>query len=436
MKLLVIGSGGREHALAWKLAQSPEVEKVYMAPGNAGTAQEEKVQNIDIGVTDIAKLLHFARENTIDLTVIGPEIPLSLGIVDVFEQAKIKCFGPHKACSQLEASKAFSKTFMDKYHIPTAHYQTFNDHQKAKAYLKTQVFPIVIKASGLAAGKGVVIAQNLAEACQTVDDMLNEHKFGKAGGEIVIEEFLKGEEASFIAICDGEIARPLASSQDHKARDDGDKGPNTGGMGAYSPAPIVSEAIHRKVMQTIINPVLEGMKKEGSPYKGFLYAGLMIMPDGEIKTLEFNCRLGDPETQAIMMRLNSDLLPLILSTFDGTLGNKHITWSDQTALGVVMATKGYPESYPKGEVISGLNSDDNTTCKIFHAGTSEKQGKIVTNGGRILCATALGDSVESAYQNAYRLVGKINWANHYYRRDIGKKAFCSVEKTDIVNPAS
>ena len=423
VNILVVGSGGREHALAWKLAQSKHAQRVYVAPGNAGTALEQKLKNIDISATDIDGLINFAKSNNIELTVVGPEIPLSLGIVDQFEAHGLNCLGPKKQCAQLEASKTFSKNFMAKYNIPTAAYQNFNDANKAKAYVQNMLLPIVIKASGLAAGKGVIIAQTLAEANRTIDDMLEGNKFGDAGCEIVIEEFLNGEEASFIVLCDGEHALAMASSQDHKARDNGDKGPNTGGMGAYSPAPIVTSEVYQTVMKDIIKPVLAGMKKEGEPYKGFLYAGLMISHTGEIKTLEFNCRFGDPETQPIMMRLESDLVELAFAAINEEIEQQEVQWKAQTALGVVMASEGYPEQYPKGEIIYGLDQDNNQTTKIFHAGTVEKNGNIVTNGGRVLAAVALGDDVEQAYGHAYQLVDQIHWENEYHRDDIGKKAF-------------
>ncbi len=423
MNILVVGNGGREHALAWKIAQSEHATKVFVAPGNAGTEREPKLKNINIQATDIDNLIQFAKENDIELTVIGPEVPLSLGIVDRFEQEGLNCFGPTQKCAQLESSKTFSKDFMAKYHIPTANYQNFTDPQQAKAYLETQSFPIVIKASGLAAGKGVIIAQDLQEANDTVEDMLSGNKFGDAGAEIVIEEFLDGEEASFIVMCDGTHALAMASSQDHKARDNGDKGPNTGGMGAYSPAPIVTDKVHQKVMDEIIYPVIEGMKKEGESYKGFLYAGLMIMPNGEIKTLEFNCRFGDPETQPIMMRLKSDLVELIFAALNEELDEYEASWSTKTALGVVMAAKGYPFDYPTGEAISGLTSDNGKSNKIFHAGTKSYEDQVLTHGGRVLCAVALGDTVADAYNHAYQLVDKIHWDNEYHRTDIGKKAF-------------
>lgn len=423
MNILVVGNGGREHALAWKLAQSPHATRVFVAPGNAGTANESKVENVAIEATDIDALIAFAKQEEIELTVVGPEVPLSLGIVDAFEAEGLNCLGPKQPCAQLESSKAFSKDFMKKYGIPTADYENFTDIDKAKNYLRQQSLPIVIKASGLAAGKGVIIAQTLEEADATVEDMLSGNKFGDAGAEVVIEEFLNGEEASFIVLCDGDTALPMASSQDHKARDNGDKGPNTGGMGAYSPAPIVTSEIHDQVMKSIIQPVLDGMKAEGEAYVGFLYAGLMIMPNGEIKTLEYNCRFGDPETQPIMMRLQSDLVELAFAALNGELDEVETQWDERTALGVVMAAKGYPDGYPKGEVIEGLDSDNGKDNKIFHAGTAIQNNQVVTNGGRVLCVVALGKDVEHAYEGAYALVNSISWANEYHRTDIGKKAF-------------
>ncbi|MDA0910288.1 MAG: phosphoribosylamine--glycine ligase [Proteobacteria bacterium] len=423
MKILVIGNGGREHALAWKLAQSEHATHIYVAPGNAGTEREDKVSNVDIAVTDIPHLINFAKDNDIELTIVGPELPLSLGVVDEFEEHGLNCLGPKKQCAQLESSKAFSKDFMTKYNIPTARYQNFTKVDKAKAYIKGMSLPIVIKASGLAAGKGVVIAQNKQEAESTIEDMLEGNRFGDAGCEIVIEEFLDGEEASFIVLCDGTHALAMASSQDHKARDDGDKGPNTGGMGAYSPAPIVTNKIHQKVMQDIIQPVLDGMKNEGEAYKGFLYAGLMIMPNGEIKTLEFNCRFGDPETQPIMMRLESDLVELAFAALNEELDEYKAHWHSGTALGVVMAAGGYPNSYNSGDIIIGLDQTHDSNSKVFHAGTKRDGVSIVTNGGRVLCATALGNDIEEAYAHAYKLVDSITWQNEYHRTDIGKKAF-------------
>ncbi len=423
MKILVIGNGGREHALAWRLAQSEHATHIYVAPGNAGTEYEAKVSNIDIAVTDIPHLVNFAKDNEIELTIVGPELPLSLGIVDEFEAHGLNCLGPKKQCAQLESSKAFSKDFMTKYNIPTARYQNFTEVDKAKMYLKEMSLPVVIKASGLAAGKGVVIAQSMDEAESTIEDMLEGNRFGDAGCEIVIEEFLNGEEASFIVLCDGTHALAMASSQDHKARDDGDKGPNTGGMGAYSPAPIVTDKIHQQVMQQIIQPVLDGMKNEGEAYKGFLYAGLMIMPNGEIKTLEFNCRFGDPETQPIMMRLESDLVELAFAALNEELDEYEAHWNPGTALGVVMAADGYPNHYNTGDIIIGLDQIHDTNSKVFHAGTKRDEASIVTNGGRVLCATALGRNIEEAYNHAYKLVDSITWQNEYHRKDIGKKAF-------------
>lgn len=423
MKVLVVGNGGREHALAWKLAQSVHTTHVYVAPGNAGTKREHKVSNVNIAAVDIPHLITFAKDNEIELTIVGPELPLSLGIVDEFELHGLNCLGPKKQCAQLEASKAFSKDFMAKYHIPTARYHNFTDSIKAKQYADQMGLPVVIKASGLAAGKGVVIAQSTQEAHSTIDDMLQGNKFGDAGAEIVIEEFLSGEEASFIVLCDGRHALAMASSQDHKARDNGDKGPNTGGMGAYSPAPIVTDEIHQRVMRQIIQPVLDGMTNEGEPYKGFLYAGLMIMPDGDIKTLEFNCRFGDPETQPIIMRLESDLVELAFAALNEELDECEVSWNPNTALGVVMAAGGYPDTYQTGDIISGLDQDNGITTKIFHAGTKTQGSNIVTNGGRVLCATALGGDIEEAYQRAYALVENITWKNEYHRTDIGKKAF-------------
>ncbi|MFT6836404.1 MAG: phosphoribosylamine--glycine ligase [Francisellaceae bacterium] len=424
MKILIVGSGGREHALAWKVAQSSKVSSIYVAPGNAGTELEQNIENINIEAIDIDGLLNFAKNNSIDLTIIGPEVPLSLGIVDTFEANNLLCLGPTQKAAQLESSKAFSKDFMQKYNIPTAAYKNFTNSEQAKNYILDKKMPIVVKASGLAAGKGVVIAQNLIQANEAITDMLSGNLFGNAGCEIVIEEFLEGEEASFIVLVDGKNVVSMASSQDHKARDDGDKGPNTGGMGAYSPAPVVTPDIHVRVLRDIIQPVVDGMNAEGSPYKGFLYAGLMIDKDSNIKTLEYNCRFGDPETQPIMMRLESDFVELALAAAKGDLTSVEAPkWRDETALGVVLAAKGYPDSYPKGEVISGLDADDNVKTKIFHAGTKIVDGNVVTAGGRVLCAVALGDCIEEAYVSAYNLADNIKWKNQYKRSDIGKKAF-------------
>lgn len=421
MNILIIGNGGREHALAWKCAQNPSVTQIFVAPGNAGTALENKVQNIDIAVNQIEELKNFAKNNKIDLTIVGPEVPLSLGVVDQFEQAGLKIFGPTKACAQLESSKSFAKDFLQKNHIPTATYQTFTQVQDALNYLNKQSFPIVIKADGLAAGKGVIIAQNKQEAENAVKDMLEQNRFGDAGAKVVIEEFLTGEEVSFIVMCDGEHVLPLATSQDHKARDDGDMGPNTGGMGAYSPAPIVDEILHTKIMEQVIYPTINAMKAMGTPYKGFLYAGLMINDKHEPYVLEFNCRFGDPETQPILMRLQSDLIELCLAGVDGRLDQVSAEWDPRFALGVVMAAGGYPDDYRKGDVITGLEKVENTV-KVFHAGTALKDNQVITNGGRVLCVTALSKTAIGAQQKAYNNVKKIHWNDAYFRTDIGFKA--------------
>ena len=422
MNILIIGSGGREHALAWKAKQSKNVSKVFVAPGNAGTALESGVENVAIPVTDIAGLLAFAQEQNIALTIVGPEVPLVLGVVDSFTAAGLRCFGPVAQAAQLEGSKTFCKDFMSRHNIPTAFYQSFTDTQLAIQYIKDNGAPIVVKADGLAAGKGVVVAQTEAEAIAAVEDMLSGNAFGDAGHRVVIEEFLAGEEASFIVIADGKTALPMASSQDHKARDNGDKGPNTGGMGAYSPAPIVTPEIHERVMQEVIYPTLKGMAEEGTPYTGFLYAGLMISPTGDIKVLEYNCRFGDPETQPIMMRLQSDLVALCDAALDGKLDSMTTEWDERAALGVVLAAKGYPDSYPSGDVISGLPTEEAEDRKVFHAGTKEVNGNTVTAGGRVLCACALGADIKTAQSNAYELVKQIHWDNIYYRDDIGFKA--------------
>lgn len=422
MKVLIIGSGGREHALAWKVAQSSKVKHVYVAPGNAGTALEPKVENIDIKVEDIDTLLQFAKDNAVDLTIVGPEAPLVLGVVDAFEAAGLNIFGPSQACAQLEGSKSFCKAFLKQHNIPTASYESFTDRDKAVDYLKTQSFPIVIKADGLAAGKGVVIAQDIEDAIKTVEDMLMANRFGDAGARIVIEEFLNGEEASFIVMCDGEHVLPLATSQDHKARDDGDKGPNTGGMGAYSPAPIVDENLHDIVMKTIIEPTVQGMKAAGTPYKGFLYAGLMIDKNGQPKVLEYNCRFGDPETQPIMMRLQSSLVDLCMAGVNGTLNNQTALWDERFAIGVVMAAGGYPDSYKKGDVIKGLDKMGEGV-KVFHAGTAlNEHNEVVTSGGRVICVTTMSKTIEGAQFKAYQNVKKIYWDDVYFRTDIGFKA--------------
>ncbi|MDO8845144.1 phosphoribosylamine--glycine ligase [Methylicorpusculum sp.] len=422
MKVLIVGNGGREHALAWKAAQSPRVKKVFVAPGNAGTALEPQLENVPIAADDLPELLAFARQQGIDLTIVGPEVPLVKGIVDQFTAAGLNCFGPTAKAAQLEGSKRFSKDFMARHHIPTADYETFTDAEKAIEYIKNKGAPIVVKADGLAAGKGVIVAQTEQEAINAVKDMLSGNVFGEAGSRVVIEEFLTGEEASFIVIADGLHALPMATSQDHKARDNGDVGPNTGGMGAYSPAPVVTDAIHKRVMQEVIAPTLKGMQADGNTYTGFLYAGLMISPDGGIKVLEFNCRFGDPETQPIMMRLNSDLVTLCEAALAGNLDTMETEWDERPALGVVLAAGGYPDTYQKGDVITGLPDAEDADCKVFHAGTLLQEGQVVTNGGRVLCACALGDTVKAAQEKAYALAQTIHWDAMYYRTDIGFKA--------------
>ena len=422
MKILIVGSGGREHALAWKVRQSTKVSSVYVAPGNAGTALEEGIENISIDVEDISTLLKFAQQENIVLTIIGPEVPLVAGIVDAFTDAGLKCFGPTAKAAQLEGSKTYCKDFMARHNIPTAEYKTFTENQPAIEYIKSKGAPIVVKADGLAAGKGVIVAETEQQAIAAVEDMLSGNGFGDAGHRVVIEEFLAGEEASFIVIADGNFALPMASSQDHKAKDNGDKGPNTGGMGAYSPAPIVTSEIHQKVMDDIINPTLQGMQADGIPYTGFLYAGLMIGKDGSMKVLEYNCRFGDPETQPIMMRLKSDLVELCLAALDKNLSNLSTEWDERPALGVVLASGGYPDSYNKGDVISGLPVNEQVDAKVFHAGTAESNGNVITSGGRVLCACALGNDIADAQQKAYQLTRQIHWDNVFYRTDIGFKA--------------
>lgn len=422
MKILIIGSGGREHALAWKATHSPGVEHVYVAPGNAGTAIEPDISNIDISVDDINGLLEFAQANAIDLTIVGPEAPLVAGIVDTFSSAGQRCFGPTKAAAQLEGSKAFSKDFLARHNIPTAAYGNFSDLDKAINYIKEQGAPIVVKADGLAAGKGVILAQTEAEAIAAVEDMLAGNAFGDAGHRVVIEEFLQGEEASFIVMADGKHILPMATSQDHKARDNGDQGPNTGGMGAYSPAPVVTAVMHDRIMTEVIEPTIRGMQQDGMPYTGFLYAGIMIAPDGTPKVLEFNCRFGDPETQPIMMRLQSDLVALCNAAIDQQLDQVTTEWDPRSAVGIVLAAGGYPDSYNKGDAISGLDQILPSDRKIFHAGTRAQDGDIVTAGGRVLCACALGETVTAAQQAAYELTHSINWKGVYYRTDIAYRA--------------
>ena len=419
MKLLVVGSGGREHALAWKLAQSPRVQLVYVAPGNGGTAQDERLANVDI--TDIHELADFAEREQIALTVVGPEAPLAAGIVNVFRQRGLKVFGPSKEAAQLESSKDFAKAFMKRHHIPTAAYETFSDATAAHAYVEKNGAPIVIKADGLAAGKGVVVAMSLEEAHRAIDMMLADNKLGDAGARVVIEEFLAGEEASFIVMVDGKHVLALASSQDHKRLQDGDQGPNTGGMGAYSPAPIVTPQLHARVMREIILPTVAGMEKEGIRYTGFLYAGLMIDAQGNPKTLEFNCRMGDPETQPIMARLKGDFSKVVEHAIAGTLNQAELEWDRRTALGVVLAAYNYPDTPRKGDRISEIPAEtaDSVT---FHAGTQIVDGKLVTAGGRVLCVVGLADSVRSAQSVAYETVNRISFDGMQYRRDIGYRA--------------
>jgi phosphoribosylamine---glycine ligase len=419
MKLLVIGSGGREHALAWKLAQSPKVQKVFVAPGNAGTAVENGLENI--ALSDIPALVAFAKKEHVQLTVVGPEAPLAAGVVDAFQQAGLKIFGPVRAAAQLEASKDFAKAFMARHGLPTARYRTFSAAAEAKAYVESEGAPIVVKADGLAAGKGVVVATTKEEAHAAIDAMLTDNRLGDAGARVVIEEFLEGEEASFIVMSDGAHVLPLATSQDHKRLRDGDEGPNTGGMGAYSPAPVVTPQVHARVMREIILPAVQGMAKDGTPYVGFLYAGLMIDRKGNARTLEFNCRMGDPETQPIILRLKSDLLELIERALDGTLERATPEWDRRAALGVVLAAHGYPDEPRKGDRIDGVPKPA-SDCHVFHAGT-RLEGKVpVTNGGRVLCVTALGDSVKMARTRAYEAVDRIRFDGMQYRKDIGHRA--------------
>lgn len=423
MNVLIIGGGGREHALAWKTAQSESVTKVFVAPGNAGTALETNLSNVNIAVEDIEAQVAFAKENQIELTIVGPEVPLVLGVVNAFKAAGLKCFGPDKGAAQLEGSKAFSKDFLAKHNIPTAAYGVFTEIEPAHAYLDKVGAPIVIKADGLAAGKGVILADTIEEAKEAVSDMLAGNKFGDAGSRVVIEEFLVGEEASFIVMADGKNILPMATSQDHKARNNGDTGPNTGGMGAYTPAPVVTAEIHDRIMKTVIEPTIEGMAKDGLPYTGFLYAGVMIDANGVPKVLEFNCRFGDPETQPIMMRLQSDLAQLCLAAIDGNLDKVSAQWDSRAALGVVMAAGGYPDSYRKADPISGLENVNASDLKVFHAGTAlNDAGEVITSGGRVLCITALGDTVSDAQKRAYEGLKKISWEQAYYRTDIGHRA--------------
>ncbi|WP_417345105.1 phosphoribosylamine--glycine ligase [Ferrimonas sp.] len=420
MKVLVIGSGGREHALAWKAAQNPAVETVFVAPGNAGTATEPKLENV--AVSGNQALVAFAKEQQVALTIVGPEAPLVDGVVDAFEAEGLTIFGPSAAAAQLEGSKAFTKDFLARHAIPTAEYQNFTEVAPALAYLQEKGAPIVVKADGLAAGKGVIVAMTLTEAEDAVKDMLAGNAFGDAGHRVVIEEFLEGEEASFIVMVDGDNILPMATSQDHKRVGDGDTGPNTGGMGAYSPAPVVTQAIHDRIMAEVIRPTVDGMKAEGHPYKGFLYAGLMIDADCTPKVIEYNCRFGDPETQPIMLRMQSDLVELCLAACAGELNDKSAEFDPRAAVGVVLASGGYPASYTKGFPISGLRIDYAEGEKVFHAGTSEQEGAIVNTGGRVLCATALGHTVTEAQQRAYLLADEISWDGVFCRRDIAYRA--------------
>ena len=420
MKLLVIGGGGREHALAWKLARSPRISRVFVAPGNAGTAREDGLANVPIAAPD--ELIDFARKEGVAFTVVGPEAPLAEGVVDAFQAAGLRIFGPRQAAARLESSKEYAKSFMARYRIPTAEYAAFDAAAPAHAYLEQHRAPIVIKADGLAAGKGVVVAMNAQEAHAAIDLMLTDHKLGTAGNRIIVEEYLEGEEASFIALCDGRTALPLATSQDHKRLLDGDRGPNTGGMGAYSPAPVVTPAVHAKAMREVIQPALAGMQREGAPYVGFLYAGLMIARDGRLRVLEFNCRMGDPETQPIMLRLKSDLVGLIEHALDGTVGEADAEWDSRVALGVVLAAHGYPEAPRKGDIIRGLPAPQDD-YHVFHAGTTLNGADIVTNGGRVLCVTALGANVRAAQRRAYEIADQVRFEGMQYRRDIGYRAF-------------
>ena len=421
MNVLIIGSGGREHALAWKVAQDERVEKVFVAPGNAGTAIEAKCENVAIDVLELDKLADFAAANAA-LTIVGPEAPLVAGVVDLFRERGLQCYGPTAGAAQLEGSKAFTKDFLARHQIPTAGYANFTELEPALAYLREKGAPIVVKADGLAAGKGVIVALTLAEAEDAVRDMLSGNAFGDAGSRVVIEDFLDGEEASFIVMVDGENVLAMATSQDHKRVGDADTGPNTGGMGAYSPAPVVTDEIHQRVMDEVIWPTVRGMAAEGNVYTGFLYAGLMIDKSGAPKVIEFNCRFGDPETQPILLRLQSSLVELIEAALAGQLDQAQAQWDPRPSLGVVLAAGGYPGDYRKGDVIQGLDQAVSPDGKVFHAGTTLRDGQVVTQGGRVLCATALGDSVQAAQQGAYALAGAINWDGCFYRSDIGYRA--------------
>jgi phosphoribosylamine--glycine ligase len=428
MKILVIGGGGREHALAWKAAQSPLADRVYVAPGNAGTAREPGMENVPVGARDVDGLLAFARDNDIGLTIVGPEAPLVAGVVDVFQASGLRCFGPTRGAAQLEGSKAFTKDFLARHRIPTGAYRTFTELEPALAYLRAQSAPIVVKADGLAAGKGVIVAMTLETAEAAVRDMLAGNAFGEAGHRVVIEEYLDGEEASFIVMTDGENVLPMATSQDHKRVGEGDTGPNTGGMGAYSPAPVVTDTVYRRIMDEVILPTVRGMAAEGLPYTGFLYAGLMVTADGTPRVIEYNCRFGDPETQPILLRMKSDLVAHCLAALEGRLDGEQADWDPRASLGVVMAAGGYPGSYARGAVISGLPETEEEGVKVFHAGTAEQDGKVVTAGGRVLCVTAVGETVGEAQARAYAQVKRITWEEAYWRNDIGYRALAR-EKT-------
>lgn len=425
MRVLIVGGGGREHALAWKAAQSDAVERVYVAPGNAGTALEPKVTNVDLAVNDFTGLKNFAADNGINLTIIGPEAPLVDGIRDVFDDHGLACFGPSRLAARLEGSKSFSKEFMARHGIPTAAFETFDDLDAAEAWINDHGAPVVVKADGLAAGKGVVVAQTTEQALDAVRDMQSGNRFGDSGRRVVLEEFMTGEEATFICLCDGETVLPLATSQDHKPRDEGDRGPNTGGMGAYSPAPVITAEVHRRVMDEIIHPTLKGMVQEGAPYQGFLYAGLMIAEDGSPRVVEFNCRFGDPEAQPVLSRLRSDLAEICLATVQGNLSSVQLDWRDEHALGVVLAAGGYPQSYATGAAIEGLDHHVESLdrhgegTKVFHAGTKADGDTVRTAGGRVLCVVGLGADLRAAFDAAYARIEGISWPQMYYRRDIG-----------------
>ena len=430
MKILVVGSGGREHAIAWKCAQSLEVDEVIVAPGNAGTHLEKKLRNINIPDDDIEAQVKLAKQEKIDLTIVGPETPLTKGIVDCFERENLHCFGPNAKAAQLEGSKAFTKQFLARHKIPTADYKIFTEVKPALEYVSEKGAPIVIKADGLAGGKGVIVALTIDQAHQAIRDVLENNSFGDAGSMIVIEEFLEGEEASFIVITDGKTVLPLATSQDHKTRDNGDKGPNTGGMGAYSPAPIVTRELNKQIMHKIIYPTLRGLAEDDILYRGFLYAGVMVDKKGEAKVLEYNCRFGDPETQPIMVRLKSDLVKLCQATLEGSLSKQNVEWDSRVSLGVVMASGGYPENYATGHVISGINNINNQNCKVFHAGTKIDNEKIITSGGRVLCVVGMGNTTIEAKTVSYEAVSQISWKDEFHRNDIGYRAIKNHEKND------